>query len=113
MDSDRGGGCNCNARPAPARPRHASASSAARSYVRDRLLPASVLERAPRREAGDRLLTIVAEMRHADPDLTLAGIAIRLDQVRERTPRGNGKWFPSIVRMLLQRAEKKGTIGRA
>jgi hypothetical protein len=81
--------------------------------VRDRLLPASVLERAPRREAGDRLLAIVAEMRHADPDLALAGIATRLEQMRERTPRGNGKWFSSTVRMLLQRAEKRGMIGRA
>lgn len=86
---------------------------AARRYVRDGLLPETVLERAPRREAGERLLAIVAGMRHADPDLTLAGIASRLEQMRERTPRGNGKWFPSTVRLLLQRAEKRGMIGGA
>ena len=78
--------------------------------MRDGPLPASVLERAPRREAGDRLLTIVAEMRHADPDLTLAGIATRLEQMRERTPRGGGRWYTSSVRMLLIRAEKMGVI---
>lgn len=68
-----------------------------------------MLERAPRRDADDRLLAIVAGMRHADPDLMLAGIASRLEQMRESTPRGNAKWFPSTVR-LLQRAEKKGMI---
>lgn len=84
---------------------------AARRYVRDGLLPATVLERAPRRAADDRLLAIVAGMRHADPDLTLAGIAARLEQMRERTPRGNTRWFPSTVRLLLQRAERQGMIG--
>lgn len=84
---------------------------AARRYVRDGLLPAAVMERAPRRDPGDRLLAIVAGMRHADPDLTLAGIAKRLEDMRERTPRGNAKWFPSTVRLLLQRAEKNGMIG--
>ena len=74
------------------------------------LLPATVLDRAPRRHPDDRLLAIVAGMRHADSDLTLAGIATRLEQMRERTPRGNAKWFPSTVRLLLQRAEKKGMI---
>lgn len=81
---------------------------AAKRYVRDGLLPASVLERAPRRDPDDRLLAIVAGMRHADPDLTLAGIATRLEAMRERTPRGNVKWYPSTVRMLLQRAERMG-----
>lgn len=81
---------------------------AARRYVRDGLLPAAVLERAPRRTPDDRLMAIVAGMRQADPDLTLAGIAKRLAQMRERTPRGNGTWYPSTVRMLLLRAEKMG-----
>ena len=84
---------------------------AAKRYVRDGLLPATVLERAPRRDPGDRLMAIVAGMRHADPDLTLAGIAKRLEQMHERTPRGNAKWYPSTVRMLLQQAEKRG-MGR-
>ena len=81
---------------------------AARRYVRDGLLPATVMDRAPRSTPDDRLLAIVAGMRHADPDLTLAGIATRLEAMRERTPRGGTKWYPSSVRMLLQRAEKMG-----
>ena len=84
---------------------------AARRYVRDGLLPATVLNRAPRRDPDDRLLAIVAGMRQADPDLTLAGIASRLEAMRERTPRGNSRWYPSTVRMLLQRAEKMGMAG--
>lgn len=73
-------------------------------------MPAAVLERAPGRDADDRLLAIVAGMRHADPDLTLAGIATRLENMRERTPRGSSKWYPSSVRSLLLRAEKMGLI---
>ena len=83
---------------------------AARRYVRDGLLPTTVLDRAPRRTADDRLLAIIAGMRHADPDLTLAGIAKRLEDMRERTPRGSAKWYPSSVRALLLRAEKMGLI---
>lgn len=86
---------------------------AARRYVRDGLLPAAVLDRAPRRTADDRLLAIIAGIRHADPELTLAGTASRLDAMRERTPRGNGKWYPSTVRMLLQRANRMGMVGGA
>ena len=81
-----------------------------RTARRDGPLPAAVLERAPRRDADDRLLAIVADMCHADPDLTLTGIVSRLEQMRESTPRGNAKWFPSTVRLLLQRAEKMGMI---
>jgi DNA invertase Pin-like site-specific DNA recombinase len=83
---------------------------AARRYVRGGLLPTTVLDRAPRRTPDDRLLAIVAGMRHADPDLTLAGIAKRLEDMRERTPRGNGRWYPSTVSMLLKRAGKMGMI---
>lgn len=86
---------------------------AAKRCVRDGLLPETVLDRAPRRTPDDRLLAIVAEMRHADPELTLAGIASRLEATRERTPRGNGKWYPSTVRMLLQRADRMGIVGGA
>lgn len=86
---------------------------ATKRYVSDGLLPPSVLERAPCSTPDDRLLAIVAGMRHADPDLTLAGIATRLEQMRERTPRGNAKWFPATVRMLLQRAGRMGMVGGA
>lgn len=80
----------------------------ARRDVRDGLLPKTVLDRAPRRTPDDRLLVIVAGMRQGDPELPLAGIATRLEASRERTPRSNSKWYPSAVRMLLERAEKMG-----
>ena len=55
-------------------------------------------------------MAIVAGMRHADPDVTLGGIARRLEDRRERTPRGSSKWYPSSVRSLLLRAERLGLI---
>lgn len=80
------------------------------SYVRDGFLPASVLARAPRRDADDRLPAIVAAIRGADPDITLQGICDRLEAMRERTPRGRAKWRPSSVDMLLRRADRLGLL---
>jgi len=59
---------------------------AGRRYVRDGLLPKTVLDRAPHRIPDNRLLAIVAGMRQGDPELPLAGIATRLEATRERTP---------------------------
>jgi hypothetical protein len=53
----------------------------AASHLRNRLLAATVLERAPLRNVGDRLLAIVGVMGNADLDRTLAGIAARLHKV--------------------------------
>ena len=36
--------------------------------------------------------------------------AKRLEDMRERTPRGSSKWYPSSVRSLLLRAERSGLI---
>lgn len=83
---------------------------AVKAYVRDGLLPRTVLDRARRREADDRLPAIVAAIRGADPDITLQAICDRLEAMRERTPRGRTRWQPSSVRMLLQRAERLGLI---
>ncbi|WP_188716070.1 hypothetical protein [Paracoccus acridae] len=66
-----------------------------------------MLDRAPRRTADDRLLAIIAGMRHADPDRTLAGIAKRLEHMRERTLRGCAKWYPSsVVAAVASRAAR-------
>ena len=80
------------------------------AYVRDGLLPATVLGRAGRRERDDRLPAIVAAIKGADPGITLQGICDRLEAMRERTPRGRTSWQPSSVRMLLARAEKLGLL---
>jgi len=83
---------------------------AVRAYVRDGLLPETVLARAPRRPGDDRLLVLVAAIRGADPEITLQGICDRLEAMRERTPRGRSKWQPSSVRMLLERAARLGLL---
>ncbi|MCE6949950.1 recombinase family protein [Cereibacter sphaeroides] len=83
---------------------------AVNAYVRDRFLPATVLGRAGRRLADDRLPAIVAAIRGADPDITLQAICNRLEAMRERTPRGRTSWQPSSVRMLLERAAKLGML---
>ena len=83
---------------------------AVRAYVRDGFLPSAVLERAGRRVGDDRLLTIVAAIKGADPDITLQGICDRLQAMREPKPRGRSTWQPSSVNMLLKRARKMGLI---
>ncbi len=80
------------------------------AYVRDGFLPATVLNRAPRREKDDRLPAIVAAIKGADPSMTLQAICTRLEDMRERTPRGRTSWQPSSVKMLLKRAERLGLL---
>ena len=83
---------------------------ATRAYIRDGFLPSTVLERATRQPADDRLPVIVAAIKGADPDITLQGICDRLQAMRERTPRGRSSWQPSSVKMLLDRAGKMGLL---
>jgi DNA invertase Pin-like site-specific DNA recombinase len=83
---------------------------ATRTFVREGLLPPTVLGRAPRAPSDDRLPAIVAAFRGADPQITLQAICDRLEAMRERTPRGSAKWQPSSVRKLLERADKLGLI---
>lgn len=83
---------------------------AVNAYVRDNFLPETVLGRASRRDADDRLPAIVAAIRGADPDITLQAICDRLEAMRERTPRGRSSWQPSSVRMLLERAQRQGLL---
>jgi len=80
------------------------------AYVREGMLPESLLAPAPRAVAQDRLPALVAALKGADPDMTLQQICDRLESMRERTPRGRTKWQPSSVRMLLERAEKLGLL---
>ncbi len=53
-------------------------------------------------------MRLVAAIRAAAPDRTLAQVAAQLEAMRERTPRGGTRWHPSSVRHLLLRAEKQG-----
>jgi DNA invertase Pin-like site-specific DNA recombinase len=83
---------------------------AAKRYVREGLLEPHVLERSPRRPPDDRLVTIVAAIKDADPNITLEGIARRLEALHERTPRGARRWSVSSVKMLVDRARSAGLM---
>lgn len=83
---------------------------AVKRYVRDGLIEAQVLDRAPKRDEDDRLLAIVAAIKGADPTITLKEICTRLETMRERTPRGKSSWQPSSVKMLFDRAEARGLL---
>ncbi|PWG74054.1 DNA invertase, partial [Enterococcus hirae] len=72
----------------------------------------SVLERASPAATSDRLLAIVAAIKGADPEITLQGIGQRLEEMRERTPRGRDKWQPSSVKMLVDRARNLGLLSQ-
>ena len=83
---------------------------ATKTFVREGLLPKAILDRARRVEKDDRLPAIVAAIRGADPNATLQRICDRLENMRERTPRGRSKWQPSSVKMLLKQALQLGLL---
>jgi DNA invertase Pin-like site-specific DNA recombinase len=83
---------------------------AAKSFVREGLLPDTILSRATASDKDDRLPAIVAGIKGADPKMTLQAIGDRLETMRERTPRGRSKWEPSSVKMILERAKKLGLL---
>lgn len=83
---------------------------AVRHYVDEGFLPKTVLNRAKRAAPDDRVMIIIAGIKGADPKITLQAICNRLEAMRERTPRGNLKWQPSTVRLLVQRAISRGLL---
>ncbi len=95
----------------PARPWTVSRlRRAARAMVQEGLLDGGVMGRAPARAPEDRLLAIVAGIKGADPNITLQALADRLEDLRERTPRGAVRWQVSSVKMLLDRARTQGLL---
>jgi len=81
---------------------------AAKRAVREKLLPANILSKAPRSLPNDRLAMLVVGIKIANPAMTIREIAAQLEQMRERTPRGGTKWSPSSVQHLLEQAQKVG-----
>ena len=76
--------------------------------VRERMAAADLIKRSPRRPPEDRLMTLVAGIAIADPELTLREIAAQLEKMRERTPRGGRQWAASSVKWLLDQARRLG-----
>lgn len=81
---------------------------AVRHLVSQHMAPPTLLGRARRRSADDRLMTLVAGIAMADPTLSLRQIGAQLERMRERTPRGGVRWSASSVKALLDRAGKLG-----
>jgi DNA invertase Pin-like site-specific DNA recombinase len=78
--------------------------------VRERLADKELLKRAPIRRQDNRLLTLVAGIALASPDMSLRDIAAQLEAMHERTPRGGYRWTASSVKNLLDRARREGLI---
>ena len=80
--------------------------------VSERMADPSLLKPAPRRRPDDRLPVLIAGIAMTDPDLPLRDIAARLEQMRERTPRGGSRWSASSVKRQLDKARDSGLIPR-
>ena len=81
---------------------------AVRRLVREHLAEPHLIERARRKPSEDRLMTLVAGIAMANPDMALRDIAAQLEAMRERTPRGGRHWSPSSVKNLLDQARRLG-----
>ncbi|MBG0808210.1 recombinase family protein [Methylosinus sp. H3A] len=80
---------------------------AVKCFVAEGLIEPRLLHQAASRKvSSERLVTLVAGIKRANPDLTLAQIGAQLEAMYERTPRGGTRWAPSSVKSLLDRAEK-------
>ncbi|WP_052763959.1 hypothetical protein [Microvirga massiliensis] len=86
----------------------ATLRKAVRRMVRENLADTSLLNKAPRRPASERLLTLVAGIAMADPSKSHREIAAQLERMREKTPQGGTKWSASSVKSLLDWAARLG-----
>src|SRR5207237_6175263 len=76
-----------------------------RRLVAEKIVEPSLLERAARKPADDRLIALVAGIATAAPERTLQQIASQLEAMRERTSRGGTRWHPASGRNLPLQAE--------
>lgn len=84
---------------------------AVKRFVAEGLADPILIRPAARKPSSERLLSLVAGIARANPDLTLAQIGSQLEAMFERTPRGGTRWAPSSVKSLLDRAERLGLLG--
>jgi DNA invertase Pin-like site-specific DNA recombinase len=83
-----------------------------RRLVKEGLAEKALLSKSPPRLPSERLLTLVAGIAIAAPELTLRDIAAQLERMRERAPRGGSRWSASSVKSLLDRANRLGLIAK-
>lgn len=78
--------------------------------VGEKMAEPELIQRSPRRPPEDRLMTLVAGIALADPELSLRDIAAQLERMGERAPRGGRKWAASSVKSLLDQARRLGLV---
>lgn len=78
--------------------------------VAEHMAEPGLLRKSPPRLPEDRLMTLVAGIHAANPELTMRSIASQLERLHERTPRGGSKWSPSSVKNLIDRARRSGLL---
>jgi len=78
--------------------------------VAEHMVDPDLLRKSPPRLPEDRLMTLVAGIHAANPELTMRSIASQLERLHERTPRGGSKWSPSSVKNLIDRARRSGLL---
>jgi DNA invertase Pin-like site-specific DNA recombinase len=83
---------------------------AVRTLVSQHMADPTLLKKSPPRPPDDRLMTLIAGIAMADPDLSLRDIAAQLERMRERTPQGGTKWNASSVKQQLDHARKLGLV---
>jgi hypothetical protein len=76
--------------------------------VRERIAEPALIKRPARRAPEDRLMNLVAGIAIADPELSLRDIAVQLERMHERTPRGGRQWQASSAKAMLNRARRLG-----
>ena len=81
---------------------------AVRRLVQEHLAEPHLIERARRKPSEDRLMTLIAGIAMANPDMALRDIAAQLEVMRERTLRGGCHWSASSVKNLLDQARRLG-----
>jgi DNA invertase Pin-like site-specific DNA recombinase len=72
--------------------------------VSEGLAEKSLLDPAPRRPSSTRLKDIISGIMIGNPDLSLRQVAAKLEEMRERTPRGGFRWSASSVKSLVDRS---------
>lgn len=81
-----------------------------RRLVKEGLAAHRLIDPMPRRAPDNRLLNLVTGIYLANNNLTLHDIAVQLEAMHERTPRGGIRWSSSSVKQLLDRARKTGLL---
>jgi DNA invertase Pin-like site-specific DNA recombinase len=83
---------------------------AAKRYVREGHMDASVLNKAPRLKEISPELRFVSGLVNQNPGIKLKTLAAELHKQGHTPPRGRGKWALSSVKSLIDRGKKLGII---